>query len=136
MKLSTRPDSRIKSANGQDNQPDYKELLVWQKGMDLVVHVYLLTGKFPNSETYGLKSQLQRAAVSVPSNIAEGRARGGAYTEFSRYIRIALGSLAELDTQLELSIRLGYLAESDAKVTLDLVLELRKMLFGLLRKLR
>jgi four helix bundle protein len=119
-----------------DSKQSYKDLLVWQKGLDLVVQVYLLSGKFPAAEAYGLKSQLQRAAVSVPSNIAEGQARGTTNLEFGRFIRIALGSLAELDTQLELAIRLGYLNEEETEVSLALALEIRKMLFGLLRKLQ
>ncbi|MCL5429520.1 MAG: four helix bundle protein [Chloroflexi bacterium] len=128
--------ARTLLANGRDGKQHYKDLLVWQKGMDLAFQVYLLTAKFPNIETYGLKSQLQRAAVSIPSNIAEGQARGGTNTEFDRFIRIAIGSLAELDTQLELSIRLGYLTNDAAQVAFALALELRKMLFGLLKKLK
>jgi four helix bundle protein len=71
---------------------------------------------------------MQRAAVSVPSNIAEGQARGSTNTEFSRFIRIALGSLAEVDTQLELSIRLGYITEGETESAFALALEIRKML--------
>jgi four helix bundle protein len=104
--------------------------------LDLVVQVYLLTDKFPHTETYGLKAQLQRAVVSVPSNIAEGQARGASNTEFSRFIRIALGSLAEVDTQLELSIRLGFVTEQQTESAFALALEIRKMLFGLLRRLQ
>ncbi len=136
MKQVRQPIARASSNSGRESRQNYKNLLVWQKGMDLVVQVYLLTDKFPKSETYGLKSQIQRAAVSVPSNIAEGQARGATHSEFGRFIRIALGSLAEIDTQLELSIRLGYIAESEAEKAFTLALELRKMLFGLLKKLR
>lgn len=124
------------SEDRQEYKQSYKDLLVWQKGMDLVVQVYLLTDKFPKTETYGLKAQIQRAVVSVPSNIAEGQARGSSDTEFSRFIRIALGSLAELDTQLELSIRLGFVVEQEAESAFALAFEIRKMLFGLLKKLR
>jgi len=136
MQRTSQPDASIVSSNVQEDLQNYKNLLVWQKAMDLVAQVYLLSGKFPNAESYGLKSQIQRAAVSVPSNIAEGQARGSTNSEFSRFIRIALGSLAELDTQLELSTRLGYLTEAETEKTSAMALEIRKMLFGLLKKLK
>ncbi|MCL5428388.1 MAG: four helix bundle protein [Chloroflexi bacterium] len=86
---------------------NYKDLIVWQKSMKLVESVYTpLTGNFPREETYALKSQIHRAVVSVPSNIAEGQARGSQKIEFQRFLYLALGSLAEVDTQLELAIRL------------------------------
>jgi four helix bundle protein len=129
-------DTRVLSEDRQEYKQSYKDLLVWQRGLDLVVQVYLLTDKFPHTETYGLKAQLQRAVVSVPSNIAEGQARGASNTEFSRFIRIALGSLAEVDTQLELSIRLGFVTEQQTESAFALALEIRKMLFGLLRRLQ
>lgn len=122
----------------RDSQLDkqrYKELLVWQKAMDLVVLVYSLAGKFPTTEVYGLKTQLQRAAVSIPSNIAEGQARGSSDSEFVRFIRIAIGSLAELDTQIELAIRLDFVTRGESEDALASALEIRKMLFGLIRKL-
>ncbi len=85
----------------------YRELMVWQKGMDLVVAVYRLTATFPKSETFGLANQLQRAAVSVPSNIAEGNALKQTKA-YLRHLAIASGSLAEVETQLEIAERLGY----------------------------
>ena len=85
----------------------YRDLRVWQSAMELVVDVYRLTGKFPKNEDYGLTSQVRRAAVSVPSNIAEGHARVSG-KEFHRFLLIALGSLAELETQLMISEKLGY----------------------------
>ncbi|MEX2143703.1 MAG: four helix bundle protein [Anaerolineales bacterium] len=136
MQRASQPAAAVGSSNGPEDRQNYKNLLVWQKAMDLVTQVYLLSDKFPNTESYGLKSQIHRAAVSVPSNIAEGQARGSTNSEFSRFIRIALGSLAELDTQLELSIRLAYITEAEAENTFALALEIRKMLFGLLKKLR
>src|SRR5436190_8482882 len=84
-----------------------KDLLIWQKGMGLAKLVYLLTQKFPTEERYGLTSQLRRAAGSVPSNIAEGQARRGT-CGFLQFLSIALGSLAELETQLLLSIELSH----------------------------
>ena len=136
MKQESQLVAKTPSDNVRENKQNYKDLLVWQKGMDLVVQIYQLTGKFPNVETYGLASQIQRAAVSVPSNIAEGQARGTTHSEFSRFIRIAIGSLAELDTQLELSIRLRYITDAEAEEVFALALEIRKMLFGLLKKLK
>jgi len=87
----------------------YKDLLVWQKGMDLVVAVYKLTKTFPTTELYGLTSQMQRAVVSIPSNIAEGHALKQTQA-YVRHLAIASGSLAELETQLEIANRLGYLS--------------------------
>ncbi len=126
MEKISQPEAGILPRYGQEYKQNYKDLLIWQKGLDLVVQVYLLADKFPNAETYGLKGQMQRAAVSVPSNIAEGQARGSTNAEFSRFIRIALGSLAEVDTQLELSIRLGYITEGEAESAFALALEIRK----------
>src|SRR5712692_6834223 len=90
----------------------YKELLVWQKGMTLAKIVYRLTSRFPQEERYGLISQMRRAAISVPSNIAEGQARRGT-NEFLQFLSIAEGSLAELDTQLSLSVELGFTQQAE-----------------------
>jgi four helix bundle protein len=112
----------------------YKDLLVWQKGMNLAKLVYKLTMRFPSDERYGLISQLRRAAVSVPSNIAEGQARRGT-NEFLQFLSIAEGSLAELDTQLLLSVELGFAQRLDVEPALKEVDELQKMLVALKRKL-
>jgi four helix bundle protein len=112
----------------------YKELLVWQKGMVLAKLVYQLTQKFLAEERYGLTSQLRRAAVSVPSNIAEGQARRGT-NEFLQFLSVAEGSLAELDTQLSLSIELGFTQQSEVEPALKEIDELQKMLVALKRKL-
>ena len=85
MKQESQLVAKTPSDNVRENKQNYKDLLVWQKGMDLVVQIYQLTGKFLNVETYGLASQIQRAAVSVPSNIAEGQARGTTHSKFSRF---------------------------------------------------
>jgi four helix bundle protein len=90
---------------------DYRDLIAWQKGMDLVEHVYRATVTFPKEEMYGLKSQMRRAAVSIPSNIAEGQGRRTTNEEFNRFLQIALGSLCELETQLELTVRLNILSD-------------------------
>ena len=114
---------------------DYKDLLVWQKGITLVKRIYQITQTFPAEEKFGLISQMRRAAVSVPSNIAEGQARRTT-GEFVQFISHAEGSVAELDTQLVVAIELGYCARSEAQVAFDLISELRKMLNALRRKLQ
>ena len=111
----------------------FRDLTVWQKSMDLVVCVYGATGKFPRSETYGLASQLRRAATSIPSNIAEGKAIGG--LSFPRHLRIAHGSEAELQTQVELARRLNFLGDAETKTILSEASEVGRMLVALERSL-
>jgi four helix bundle protein len=96
----------------EKNQKPHRNLVAWQKGMDLVLEVYRLTQKFPAMELYGLTSQMRRAALSVPSNIAEGAA-DRTHSQFSNFLANALGSLNEVDTQMELSFRLGYISENE-----------------------
>ena len=91
-----------------DKIQSHKDLKVWQESMDLVVKIYEISEKFPSQETYGLTSQLRRASVSIASNIAEGAGRKG-NKEFTRFLYIALGSLSEVETQLEISQRLDYI---------------------------
>ena len=112
----------------------YKDLIVWQKAMELVKEVYLVTKQFPKEEIYGLTNQLRRAAVSVPSNIAEGQARQGT-AEFRNFLSIARGSLAEVETQLLIAQNLNYLSDSELKAILLIHAEVGKMLNGLLRSL-
>jgi four helix bundle protein len=112
----------------------YRELKVWQKGIELVKMVYGLTQGFPKSETYGLASQMQRAAVSIPSNIAEGQGRQHT-GEFRQFLHIAIGSAAELDTQLVVAVELGYCSAENAQPVFDLILEIRKMTYALINKL-
>ena len=121
-------------ANEQSKPKHYKELLVWQKGMNLAKLVYKLTMRFPAEERYGLTSQMRRAAVSVPSNIAERQARRST-NEFVQFLSVAEGSLAELDTQLSLSVELGFASQSDVNASLKEIDELQKMLVALKRKL-
>ena len=106
---------------------DYKDLHVWQKGMELAKQVYLLTNRFPSEEKFGLISQMRRAAVSVPSNIAEGQARNTT-GEFVQLHSHAEGSAAELDTQLRLSIALGYCVVEDLSKVFRLLTDVQKML--------
>lgn len=112
----------------------HRDLLVWQKAMDLVTECYSAARKFPWNERFGLTSQLQRAAVSVPANIAEGRGRGatGAYLN---HLSIASGSLAELDTHLVLAYRLGYLKTDELTRITSHLEEVGRMLSGLRRSL-
>jgi four helix bundle protein len=112
----------------------YRDLLAWQKGMLLAKGIYRLTAEFPKEEKFGLISQMRRAAVSVPSNLAEGQARR-TRGEFVQFISHAEGSVAELDTQLTLSVELEFCSESDATETDGLIQELRKMLNVLRRSI-
>lgn len=89
----------------------YRDPQVWQRAIDFAINLYGVTDSFPNTEDYGLTGQMRRAVVSIASNIAEGHTRPG--REFGRFIGIALGSLAELETQLEISHRIGYIAPDD-----------------------
>jgi four helix bundle protein len=112
----------------------FRDLLVWRKGMDLAVGVYRLTQKLPLEETFGLISQMRRCSVSIPSNIAEGQARHTT-GEFIQFISHAKGSLAEIYTQLQLSVELGFCSEKETATTFAQIEELRKMLNALRRKL-
>ena len=107
----------------------FRDLQVWQKAMDLADAVYTVTADFPRSELFGLAAQIRRAVVSIPSNIAEGRAIGGG--RFLYHLRVALGSEAELQTQIELSIRRGYIPEPRAREILESASEVGRMLNGL-----
>ena len=115
--------------SGKSQKP-HRNLVAWQKGMDLVMEVYKLTHNFPERELYGLSSQLRRAALSVPSNIAEG-AVDRTQAQFSHFLSTALGSLNEIDTQLELSFRLGYLSEYEYSKISSLLDECLAVTYGL-----
>ena len=108
----------------------FRDLRVWHAGIELVRNVYELTSKFPRHEIYGLASQMQRPAVSVPSNIAEGHTREST-KEYLQHLSIAQASLAELETQLEIAKQLGYVSEDDAMRLLDKVSALGRQLFAL-----
>ena len=105
----------------------YKDLLIWQKGIELTKQTYILCKKFPNDELYGLQSQLKRSAVSIPSNIAEGWGRN--YTQnFIQFLKIARGSLLELETQIIISKELSFINENEFIKMTNLIVEENKML--------
>jgi len=106
---------------------NHKELDVWVKSMDLVEYIYKISSKFPDSEKFGLVSQIRRASVSIPSNIAEGAGRKG-NKEFVQFLHIALGSLSELDTQYLIAVRLNYI-EKSKKLEL-LINDVKRLLLG------
>ena len=108
----------------------YKDLVVWQKAMDLSVAIYQMTKSFSKDEMFGLTSQMRRAAVSIASNIAEGEGRKSK-KEFSHFLAIALGSKAELETQLLLCEKVGLVKKDDSLTTLSLLNEVGKMLASL-----
>ena len=112
-----------------------EKLVAWQKSMDLVEKIYELSKRFPRDEVYGLTSQVRRAAVSVPSNIAEGAA-GRSSVQFRNYLSVAIGSLNELDTQLEIARRVGYVDAAAVTETEALVDECLAVTYGLRRSLQ
>ena len=117
------------------NPRPHKKLKVWQSAIDLVVKVYKRTEQFPRSEEFGLKSQLRRAAISVPSNISEGLTRKTPKDK-THFLNIAQGSLSEIDTQAEISVRLGYFSQDEfVDLETDLV-KVQMLLSGLSRSIR
>jgi len=112
----------------------YRDLIAWQKSMDLVAEIYRATQSFPRAETYGLIAQLRRAAVSIPSNIAEGHDRLST-GEFRQFLGHARGSLVEVETQILISERLGYLEPNQSTHILKRTTEIAKILNGLLGSL-
>ncbi|HEX6986376.1 MAG TPA: four helix bundle protein [Planctomycetaceae bacterium] len=112
----------------------FRDLRVWQTGMELVTECYRLTRRFPSDERFGLASQVQRAAVSVPANIAEGHGRGTT-NAYVNHLWIANGSLTELETHLLIAQRLGYVTEDDLARVLDLIRQVGRMLIALRRSL-
>ena len=113
----------------------HRKLDVWKLSMDFVKELYKITGKFPVSETYGLSSQIRRAAISIPSNLAEGAARKGT-KEFKQFLNIAQGSISELDTQIELSLSLDYIDEEIHAELMNKINVISKMLYGLSRSIK
>ncbi len=111
----------------------HKDLIAWQKGIRLCKAIYKLTEKFPKEEAYGLTSQMRRCAVSIPSNIAEGRNRG-TRKDFTQFLRISLGSAAELETQIEIAKMLSYVTDKECDEAYGLLDEVSKMVMGLIKK--
>lgn len=114
---------------------DFKKLNVWQKAIELVTSVYKISKEFPPEEKYGLTSQITRAAVSVPSNIAEGSSRLSE-KDYFRFLEIALGSAFELETQLIIIEKLGIINSKELEIIIDETKSVQKMLTGLMRKLK
>jgi four helix bundle protein len=112
----------------------YRDLDAWKQGMDLVEECYRITARFPSAELYGLASQLRRAAVSIPSNIAEGHCRRTTRA-YAHHVSIALGSHGECATCIDLSIRLGFLKEPEASHVQLSLNSVRRLLYGLYRSL-
>ena len=112
----------------------FRDLAVWQKAMTLVERCHRASERFPRDERFGLTTQVRRAAVSIPSNIAEGFCRRGR-ASYVNHLSIALGSEAELETQIEIARRLGYLLPADADVMIDDLQEVGRMLNGLITSL-
>ena len=113
----------------------YQDLIAWQKSMDLAYEVFILTKQFPKEELYGLTSQLRRAGVSVPSNIAEGQGRRND-REFAHFLDIAHGSICELETQVMLAQRFEYIGAEHATPVLAVAAEVGRLVSGLVAKLR
>ena len=111
----------------------HKDLTVYKTSIDLVFNIYQVSREFPDVEKFGLTSQIKRAAVSIPSNIAEGAARSSK-KEFGRFLYIALGSLAEVETQIEIANRLGFI--SDQKEIEEKIIYIRRMLLKLIQSLK
>jgi four helix bundle protein len=113
----------------------YKELVVWQKAMELVTEVYRITSTFPKNEIYGLTSQLRRSAVSIPSNIAEGQARM-TRGEFLQFLGHARGSLMEVETQILVAANLKYISSTELQLILEKIEAIGRLLNGLINSLR
>ena len=113
----------------------YKDMIAWRKAMQLVTEIYQATREFPRDELYGLTSQLRRAAVSVPSNIAEGQARFSS-REFHHFLSLARGSLVEIETQLIIAQNLGYLSAKQSRSLLSEAAELGRVLNGLIASIK
>ena len=113
----------------------FHDLVVWQKSMELVTEIYKVSQKFPKEEMFGLTSQIRRAAVAIPSNVAEGRGKSSA-GEFHQFLYHARGSLAEVETQLLIAINLGFLSKQDVSYIMDLIARVGRLLHGLLAAIK
>ena len=111
----------------------YRDLIVWQKSIQMVTEVYSITKSFPKEELYGLVSQIRRSSVSIPSNIAEGYGRRST-NEYLRFLQISIGSLYELQTQLEISLSLDYISKQIFEKVYEQTREIERMLSSLINK--
>lgn len=114
---------------------DFRNLKVWRRAVDLTAEIYQLTKKLPKDEAFGLSSQMKRAAVSIPSNIAEGQGRES-FKEYIHFLSIAYGSLCEIETQVEISKRMSFLKEEETVAAEQMIVETAKMLKSLLSYLK
>lgn len=114
---------------------NYRELTVWNKAMDLTTLIYKIVEKFPREEMYGLISQMKRSAISIPSNIAEGNKRG-TRADYRHFLIIAMGSGAELETQIEIAKRLNFISNTDIAIVNDVLEQVMKMLNVMITKLQ
>ena len=113
----------------------YKDLVIWQKAIDLVTKVYRVTARFPEEELYGLTSQIRRSAVSVPSNIAEGYGRKST-NDYIRFLQISMGSLYELQTQLQIARNLTFIGDTAFQAIYESTREIERMLSSLINKVK
>lgn len=113
---------------------NFKELVVWQKAKNIVKDIYVLTQKYPKEELFGLTQQIRRAAVSIPSNIAEGAGRGS-NTDFARFLDIAYGSACEVETQLYLSLDLEYISQPEFDDVNNKLQDIEKLIFNFKKKI-
>lgn len=115
-----------------DKIKNFRDLKIWQSGMEIVIIIYTLTSKYPKEELFSLVSQMRRAAVSMPSNIAEGFARQH-NKEYVQFLYISLGSAAELETQIEISCKLNYISESDKNELIEMIKTFSRMTASLIK---
>jgi four helix bundle protein len=128
-RLITLEERALNEIEGGEYMKSHKDLDVWKKSMEMVANIYRLTRQFPSDEQYGLSSQIRRSAISIPSNIAEGAARNSD-KEFKQFLYISLGSAAEVETQLIIAEKLGFLDSAD--IFQNDISDIRKMLTGLI----
>ena len=126
---------RVDSGNGAIRTSGFQELIAWQRAMTLVTAIYGATSDWPREELYGLTSQVRRTAVSIPPNLAEGHGRTGP-REFAHHVSIAYGSLCELETQVLIAEQLGYANTDTTERLTAQIMEVRRLIRGLLRSLR
>lgn len=114
---------------------DFKKLLIWQKSMSLITKIYISTSNFPKEEIFGLTSQIRRSSISIPSNIAEGLGRES-NKEFLRFLNISIGSLFEMQTQLEIAKNIAYLNENEFNILYEDSREVERMLVSFMKKIK